>query len=961
MAFKMTGSRHHPHLLKLVSLVVLGCMLNLQQHVQAAVVGSPPISEINIPTEPYITFFDLAQDHNNVLYVSYDKGVKIFDGSRWHTLLIPHTYLTRILYFDQKDRVYVGGFDFFGYISRNPYGHYEFVDLTPKENPIQFASIWSIASCQNRIFFRALNHVFALQPDSGKIDSWSFAGRLGDIACFDNKTLLQDRSSGIKELVANEWLDSSIQLEDNSLIYELEILDNQRMFIRSLSENWRVIENNQIKPISFKSPLDELASYGSSLTLNDSIVAMGGKSGTLTLLDFNSLSAESFKLSDDQISAIIKSNDGGLLILSNLKIYHLTWPSPWRIQGSDTGISSDIFDIKMWNNRLYATSRAGVYVEDSDQISQQHFKQLDWTSLEAWNLLPLNANEILLADSQHVHLIKHAEKQRITDVIYPRVFQVSKYHPNHIYLHTEFDTRLLTRSGDHWSNWVVAEGKPSSVIEASKDTLLITTVDGRFTKVLLNQNFDGVEATIDMSNQPNMSTEGMTALRLFPGYGDQIWAVTHENYYQYTHDEFIETDLLGLAAILPATEFSSMGTDNNNQIWANSATQVFIKDAKKPWQKIDASAYIHNGIYDVEFLPEQIKLAGNGVILSYLTEQPINLSPPHGQMLITAAQLKRHNDVDVIDIPVGSSNPFVFGSNEGGLTFQFSFTDIKNAPATLYQYRLKGHNNSWSPYSHNTQASFLQLPAGAYEFEVKALDSNGQTHTSQPLPFVVEPVWYLNTWAKFLWALLSLLALFLSMKLFLKWREKVHEEQKLALKATINEKTQALKLANQALQDLAHKDSLTGLSNRLFLDKYINDMIENRVNDIAAMMIDMDHFKKYNDTFGHLAGDHLLAKFAQSLQTMIKRKQHLVARYGGEEFLVIMPKPTKEQALKTAEQIRKHTEGQAEKTTISIGIAFSQKGHAIKSAKDVFELIDQADKALYEAKTTGRNQVSIYN
>ncbi len=948
-------------MIKLLALFCIFVSCGYQQHAQAAVVGSPPISEINIPAEPYITFFDLAQDHNNVLYVSYDDGVKIYDGSRWHSLLIPNTYLTRILYFDQKDRVYVGGFDFFGYINRNQYGHYEFIDLTPKENPIQFASIWSIASCDGRVFFRALNHVFALQPDSGEINSWAFAGRLGDIACFENKTLLQDRSSGMKELVDNTWQNSAIQLEDNSLIYELEVLDNKQIFIRSLSENWRVIEDNQIKPIRFESQLAELGSYGSSLTLTDNKVAMGGKSGTLTFLDFNNLTAESFKLSDDRISAIVKANDGGLLILSNLKIYHLTWPSPWRIQGSDTGISSDIFDIKIWNNQLYATSRAGVFVEDSNQSTQQQFKRLDWTSQEAWNLWPLNTNEILLADSHYVQLISNGEKEIITDVIYPRVFQPSKYIPNHIYLHTELDTRLMIRNGNDWSNWVVAEGKPSSVIEVAKDTLLITTVDGRFTKVLLNPNFDDVEATIDMSNQANITPEGMTELRLFSGLGEKVWAVTHDKYYQYTHDEFIETDMMGLADILPAAEFSSMGIDSNNNFWANSATQVFRMDSKNQWQKIDASAYIQNGIYDIEFLSEQIKLAGNGVILSYLTQHPIKPSPPNGQMLITSAQLNLHQGEAFIDIPISMTDSFIFGSGDGGLTFQFSFTDIKNTATTQYQYRLKGHNNLWSPYSNNTQASFLDLPAGQYEFEVRALDINGQTHSSQPLPFTVEPVWYFTTWAKLLWVLVSLLALFLGMKLFLKWREKIHEEQKIALKATINEKTQALKQANQALQDLAHKDSLTGLSNRLFLDKYINDLIEKSVGQVAVIMMDMDHFKKYNDTFGHLAGDQLLSKFAQSLLTLIKRKRDLVARYGGEEFLIILPKPTEEYTMQTAEKIRAHTEKQSEKTTISIGVAFSDSRQVINSSKDVFELIDQADKALYAAKTNGRNQVVVYS
>ncbi len=943
------------------SWIILFSLLFLFQPTHSNIVGSPPITEIDIPSEPYINYFDMAQDHNNVVYISYQNGIKIYDGSRWHTLLIPNTYLTRILYFDQKDRVYVGGFDFFGYINLNPYGHYEFIDLTPKQDPIKFASIWGIVSCENRIFFRALNHVFAYDPESGDTHSWSFVGRLGDIACFNNRTLLQDRSIGMKELSVNEWLDSPIKLEDNSLIYELEVLENKQIFIRSLTNNWRVIKNNQINPVSFEGQIPELGSYTSSRTLGDNKIVLGGNDGSLTFIDFNTGTSESFKLSNGRISAIIRANGGGLLILSNLKIYHLSWPSPWRIQDNSTGLSSDIVDITTWNNKLYATSSGGVFVEDSNQSTQQHFKQLDWTNQEAWHLHPLNANEILLADSHYAFLINNNGKKALTDVIYPRLFQASKYNSNQIYMHTELDTRLLVRKGDDWTNWVVAQGKPSSVIEMAADTLLITTVDGRFSKVLINKSLNDVEATIDMSNQANISAKAMTELKLFEGPGNRIFAATSENYYQYRDEQFFETDLMGLADSLPPEALSSMRLEDGDDFWALSATKIFNLNAQNKWQAIDATPYIQGGINDIEFLPKQIKLPANSMILSYLINQTGGPTKPNGKMLITSAQLNPNNDSPSINFPILGDESYEFGSADGSLTIQFTFTDIKNAASTQYQYRLKGHNNQWSPFSNNKQASFLELSAGEYGFEVRALDTEGQTHHSQTLPFVVKPVWYLTTWAKLLWVLTALTFLAIAMKLFLKWREKIHEEQKLALKATINEKTQELKQANQALQDLAHKDSLTGLSNRLYLDQYIKNLIENRVNHVAVIMMDMDHFKKYNDTYGHLAGDHLLSKFANSLKTLVKRKQDLVARYGGEEFLIIMPKPTKEQTLQTAEDIRSHTEQQEEKTTISLGVAFSETSQTIKSAKDIFELIDQADKALYEAKTTGRNQTKVFS
>ncbi|MCX7554583.1 GGDEF domain-containing protein [Marinicella sp. S1101] len=931
----------------------------------AEIVGRPPIVEIEIPSEPYVSYFDMTQDHNNVIYISYEKGIKIFDGSRWTTLLIPNTYLTRILYFDQKDRVYVGGFDFFGYINRNQFGQYEFIDLTPKSNPIQFASIWSIAGCQGRIFFRALNHVFAYEPNSGDIISWSFNGRLGDIACDDQRIWLQDRSAGMKELSGDQWVNSPIELEDNSLIYELEILNDSQIFIHSLSDNWRLIENDQIKPISFASQLPELGSFASSLNLGENQVVMGGKLGSLTFLDFNNFTTESFKLSNGRISAIIPANDGGLWVLTDLKIFHVTWPSPWRIQDSESGLTSDIFDITTWNDQLYATSRAGVFVEDSNQSAQQQsFKQLPWTNQEAWNLLPLNTEEILLADSHYAYLIKGDERLALTDVIYPRVFQRSKFNPNHIYMYTELDTRLLIKNGDDWSDWVVAEGKPSSVVETEADTLLITTVDGRFFKVLLNQQYDGTEAIIDMSNQAEMSAKEMTELKLFEGPDKNLFAATTESYYTYENNQFIPSSLMGLDQVLPPAQFTAMGASNES-FWAISATQVFTRNQQNQWQTVDASAHIRGGIFDIEFQPDQIKLSGNGVILSYLLDTGMSPADPNGKLIITSAELNTNQINDESPrstmIPIMRNEPFAVSSSDGTLTIQYTFTDIKNTGDTQYQYRLKGHNNLWSPMSSNTQASFLELPAGDYQFEVRAADIKGQIHTSQLLPFTVEPVWYLTQWAKLIWSLLAVITLFICMKLILKWRERKHESQKQALKEIINEKTSALKLANEALQDLAHKDPLTGLSNRLYLDQFIKQLIENKVSSISVIMMDMDHFKKYNDTYGHLAGDQLLEKFADSLMTCIKRPQDLAARYGGEEFLAIMPGTDEDYTLEAAEKIRSHTEQQAEKTTISIGVAFSQTGQIINSSKQIFELIDQADKALYEAKTTGRNQVVVYS
>jgi len=949
--------------LKLWVVISAFCSILFSVSLQASIVGSPPITTIDIPADPYATLFDLVQDNNNVIYVSHEQGVKIFDGSRWQDIIIPDTYLTRELYFDGVDKVYVGGYDFFGYIKRDQYGIYQFINLTPQEKPIEFASIWEITPCDKRIFFQALNDVFALNPDSGEINTWHFENKLGNITCINQQVLIQDRTVGFKILRQNEWLDSDIQPQDNSLIYKFESLGSGKKFIRSLSNKWRIIEDNVIKNIRFSTPLPELGSYASSENLSENQIVMGAKNGMLTFLDFENMTSQSFKLSNDWIAAIRTTTDNGLLILSNFKIYHLSWPSPWRIQDSTTGLSSDIFDITFWNNQLYALSRSGVYIEKNKQENDQnnHFSLLNWTNQEAWDLLPLNSEEMLFAESHYAFLIKNNHKTVITDMIYPRNFMQSRYDANRIYMMTELDARLLSRNGDTWHDWVITKGKPTSLVELSEGNLLVTTINDEFYRVVLNEGFDAVEKVIDLAKVNNMYAGELDNLMLYVDPENEIMASNSQQFYRFKNNQLIASDLMGLSDYLNPSELISLKTAPDKSLWASSATQLFRHVKGTEWQTIDAKPYIQGGIYDMAFLPGQIKISANSVILSYLLDQSIESTESNGHLLITAIQVLSNQDVSPKYLPIESEKSITLGPNENGLTFQFSFTDIKNIKTTEYQYRLKGYNKLWSPYSSNSQVSFLKLPAGDYQFEVRAKDVNGQIHHSSAVAFAIEPVWYLTIWAKLTGLVLSLLVALLVLKLILKWREKIHIKQKDELKRIINDKTKKLKLANEALQDLAHKDSLTGLSNRLFIDSYIDQLIDSKVCTLSILMIDMDDFKQYNDTFGHLVGDELLEKVAQSLLRLIKRKDDLVARYGGEEFLVILPNTDKDNAFITAEELRLSAIKHKEHITLSIGLAYSKNNQPIQSAKDVFAIIDQADKALYEAKRAGKNQVVVYN
>lgn len=180
----------------------------------------------------------------------------------------------------------------------------------------------------------------------------------------------------------------------------------------------------------------------------------------------------------------------------------------------------------------------------------------------------------------------------------------------------------------------------------------------------------------------------------------------------------------------------------------------------------------------------------------------------------------------------------------------------------------------------------------------------------------------------------------------------------------LNESRRELEKANHTLEQIARKDPLTGLWNRRRYDEVIETEWQRCLRhkkSIAFMILDIDFFKKYNDFYGHDAGDDCLIKIAHTVHALFRRSSDLTIRFGGEELVVVMPQTEKDEAMKMAGKVLESIEElniPHERSPVSswVSVSIGVTSMVPKQNLSYKELLLTADKALYQAKNAGRNQ-----
>lgn len=293
-----------------------------------------------------------------------------------------------------------------------------------------------------------------------------------------------------------------------------------------------------------------------------------------------------------------------------------------------------------------------------------------------------------------------------------------------------------------------------------------------------------------------------------------------------------------------------------------------------------------------------------------------------------------------------------------------------------HRYRLLGLNDTWQATTAR-EARFPALAPGSYTFEVQSRIGNGPWGPAAQRHFTLEMTWWQNPWLQGTGAagLIAIAGLFLRRHVQ-RLRRRTTELQVLLNLA--DQLTQELETANKSLKDQSMTDPLTGLRNRRYVystiqrdvaqvDRAYRQPLEDgtttvpRNADIVFLMVDVDHFKRVNDTHGHAAGDAVLEQMADLLRAAT-RGSDAVVRWGGEEFLIIARHTDRQEATTLAERVRRSVAshrfeipgGTLLRCTCSVGFASYPLFQPAPATWE--DTVNLADSCLYRAKAEGRNR-----
>lgn len=700
--------------------------------------------------------WNVDQDKNGNLYFANNHGLFQFDGSSWHKYTLPNSSVIRCVKIENSGKIYVGGYNEFGYFKSNPKGILKYYSLSKflnKQNTA-FDIVWKIHINNDEIIFQSFQSLFIFKNNTLKIlkpfSRFQFSFQIG------NRFYFQDISKGLLEYKKGKLVPlSGTTILNNTEVWGMFSLTEKKILIATLDKGLFLYENN--KTTSWNTDANNFIKKNSCLggvSIKNNYIVLNSVLNGIIICDNTGRIIQHINqkkgLQNNTVLTSFVDNKSNLWLGLDNGIAFININSPFSYFGYSYDLST-VYATVIYKGNLYVATNQGVFYHSWDKpFIEGAFTLVEGTLGQAWNIQVID-DQLLCAHNRGSLLIKGGKSTKILDnVMGYWSFKKIPNNANYMIGSNYNGFALFEKKSEGWQYLHQIMGFSKSVgdyeidnenIWVKKDDVIYKiTLDDDFKKFKSVKTFENISAT----------EKGIGSIQRIR---NNIYFQINNNFYKYSQKNNVfykDNTISNLFKNIP--KISSIYEDSYGNIWyvIKESLCVLMKNKTGKYTNIEApflnltQNLVYNKLSINTIDPENIFIGLTDGLVHYDSKSTNNFVNKPTAFIRSFSFLG-----DTILYGNGKTNlvKFKIPYKSNYVTFTFSSPTYENIENIKFSYQLEGFEDNWSKWSPTSIKEYTNLREGNYKMKVRVENSYGIQSNETIVPFTISPPWYRHSLA----------------------------------------------------------------------------------------------------------------------------------------------------------------------------------------------------------------------
>ena len=738
--------------IKIHYLIIMLILHSISSNSQIKNIGLPDIKNYNQSEyEGGTQNWEIDQDKNGNIYFANNNGLLQFDGTTWRKYKIPNSDVIRSVKVDSNGKIYVGGYNQFGYFEANEKGRLIYHSLSrfikvAKTTSLEY--IWKIHLFNGGVIFQSFGAIYFYR--NNKIQIIKAPNRFQFSFLVNNKLYLQDIGTGILEFKNNKLTALAGTKEfNNTEVWGIIPLSDETLLIATINKGAFLYNNSTLQPWETEvNAFLKKNSYLGSTLIQDKFIAFNTVLNGLIITDKTGKIIQHINqkkgLQNNTILTSFVDNKKNIWLGLDNGIAFINENSPFSYFGFSYDIST-VYASVHHNQNLYVATNRGVFYHNWATISDDEaFKLVAGTTGQSWNLQVFD-NQLLCGNNSGAMIIEGDHVAKTIDS--KGYFGFRKIHDKNDYLiganYNGF--ALFEKNGDNWTykNQIDGFKTSASTFEVDNENIWLKK-DNQLYQMSLSQDLTRIQK-IKIHKNISKQHKGVTSIQTLNG---KIYFQTNNQFYKYSSDQELFFEDKQMSALFQKIPFATqIKQDRLGNIWYAYGNALGVL------KKQSNNTYVNN-VNSFSTLTGELVL--DNISINTIDSKNILIGLTNGLAHYSSEKANSYINIPIAHLRnfISPSDTLLLGNGQKSnkiyslpyssnhVYFSFSSPSYENLENIEYSYQLRGFDEKWSPWSRMFIKEYTNLHEGNYVMKVKVRNSYGIQSKETNLKFTISPPWY---------------------------------------------------------------------------------------------------------------------------------------------------------------------------------------------------------------------------